>query len=145
MIENFFSPHSNWGLFILQMAAGIIFLVHGLPKLNPNRRMKGPLGFGRFFKQMGVTMPIFFGWVVASLVSMGVALLILDLRTHILTVLLALAMLAAILVAKLRVMQVGFSTQQATGWEFNFGQLAISPVLLFSGAGNIPLDPVLGL
>lgn len=61
MLDNIFSPYSNWGLVILRLAMGIIFLVHGWPKLNPNSMMKGPAGFGEFLKQMGIPLPIFFG------------------------------------------------------------------------------------
>ena len=145
MLENIFSPYSDWGLFILRLAAGIIFLVHGWPKLNPNSPMKGPAGFGGFLKQMGVPMPIFFGWVVALLETLGAVLLILGLGTRVLAVLFAIDMLVAILVAKMRVMKVGFSAQQATGWEFDFILGAVALSLLFTGAGNIALDPVLGL
>lgn len=145
MLENIFSPYSDWGLFILRLAAGIIFLVHGWPKLNPNSPMKGPAGFGGFLKQMGVPMPIFFGWVVALLETLGAVLFILGLGTRILAVLFAIDMLVAILVAKMRVMKVGFSAQQATGWEFDFILGAVALSLLFTGPGNIALDPVLGL
>jgi uncharacterized membrane protein YphA (DoxX/SURF4 family) len=145
MLENIFSPYNDLGLFILRLAAGIIFLVHGWPKLNPNSPMKGPAGFGGFLKQMGVPMPIFFGWVVALLETLGAVLLILGLGTRVLAVLFAIDMLVAILVAKMRVMKVGFSAQQATGWEFDFILGAVALSLLFTGAGNIALDPVLGL
>ena len=145
MLENIFSPYSDLGLFILRLAAGIIFLVHGWPKLNPNSPMKGPAGFGGFLKQMGVPLPIFFGWVVALLETLGAVLLILGLGTRILSVMFAIDMLVAILAVKMRVMKVGFSAQQATGWEFDFALLAISLALLFTGAGTIALDPLLGL
>jgi len=145
MLENIFSPYSDWGLLILRLATGIIFLVHGWPKLNPNSPMKGPAGFGSFLKQMGVPLPIFFGWVVALLETVGVVLLILGLGTRILAVLFAIDMLVATFVAKRRVMKVGFTAQQATGWEFDFALLAISLALLFTGSGSIALDPVLGL
>lgn len=72
-------------------------------------------------------------------------LLILGLGTRILAVLFAINMLVAILVAKRRVMKVGFSAQQTTGWEFDFALLAISLALLFTGAGSIALDPLIGL
>jgi len=42
-------------------------------------------------------------------------------------------------------MKVGFSAQQATGWEFDFSLMAISLALLFTGAGTIALDPLVGL
>ena len=99
---------------------GIIFLVHGWPKLNPNSPMKGPAGFGGFLKQMGIPLPIFFGWAIALLETAGAVLLILGLGTRILAVLFAIDMLVATVVAKMRVMEVGFTAQQATGWEFDF-------------------------
>lgn len=145
MLENIFSPYSNWGLLILRLAAGIIFIVHGWPKLNPNSEMKGPAGFGGFLKQMGVPLPILFGWLVALLETVGAVLLILGLGTRILAVLFAIDMLVAILTVKMRVMKVGFSAQQATGWEFDFSLMAISLALLFTGAGTIALDPLVGL
>jgi uncharacterized membrane protein YphA (DoxX/SURF4 family) len=145
MLENIFSPYSDWGLLILRLATGIIFLVHGWPKLNPNSPMKGPAGFGGSLKQMGVPLPILFGWLVALLETAGAILLILGLGTRILAILFAINMLVAILVAKRRVMKVGFTARQATGWEFDFALLAISLALLFTGAGSIALDPLIGL
>jgi len=145
MLENIFSPYSDWGLLILRVGMGIIFIVHGWPKLNPNSPMKGPAGFGSSLKQMGVPLPLFFGWVVALLETVGAVLLMLGLGTRFLAILFAIDMLVAILVVKMRVMKVGFAAQQATGWEFDFSLLVISLALLFSGAGSISLDPLLGL
>ena len=145
MLENIFSPISDWGLLILRIAVGIIFIVHGWPKLNPNGPMKGPAGFGGFLKQMGVPLPMFFAWVVALLETVGAVLLILGLGTRILAVGFAITMLVAILLAKIRFMKVGFVAQQATGWEFDFALLAGALALLFLGAGSIALDPVVGL
>jgi len=71
MLESIFAPVSGWGLLVLRVAAGIIFIVHGWPKLNPNSPMKGPSGFGQGLKQMGVPLPMFFGWVVALLETVG--------------------------------------------------------------------------
>lgn len=145
MLENIFAPFSDWGLLILRLAAGIIFLVHGWPKLNPNSPMKGPAGFGGFLKQMGVPLPIFFGWIVALLETAGAVLLILGLGVRILAFMFAVDMFVATFVAKRGMMKVGFTAQQATGWEFDFALLAISLALLFTGAGLIALDPLLGL
>jgi len=102
MLENIFSPFSDWGLVILRLAMGITFLVHGWPKLNPNGPIKGPAGFAGFLKQMGVPLPMFFAWVVALLETVGAVLLILGLGTRILAVGFAIGMLVAILVAKIR-------------------------------------------
>jgi len=51
----------------------------------------------------------------------------------------------AILVAKRGFMKVGFMAQQTTGWEFDFALLAGALALLFTGAGRLALDPVVGL
>jgi len=107
MLESIFAPVSGWGLLVLRLAAGIIFIVHGWPKLNPNSEMKGPAGFGGFLKQMGVPLPILFGWLVALLETVGAVLLILGLGTRILAVLFAIDMLVAIFPVKTRVMKVG--------------------------------------
>jgi putative oxidoreductase len=145
MLESIFSPFSDWGLLILRLAMGIIFLVHGWPKLNPNSPMKGAAGFGGFLKQMGVPLPTFFAWVVALLETVGAVLLVLGLGTRLLAVGFAIDMLVATFVAKRGFMKAPFMAQQATGWEFEFALLAASLALLFTGAGSIALDPVLGL
>lgn len=145
MLENIFSPLSDVGLLILRLAMGIIFIVHGWPKLNPNSPMKGIAGVSGFLKQMGVPLPMFFAWVVALLETVGAVLLVLGLGTRILAAGFAIDMLVAILLAKIRFMKVGFTVQQATGWEFDFMLLAAALALLFMGAGNIALDPVVGL
>lgn len=145
MLENVFSPLNDWGLLILRLAAGVTFLVHGWPKLNPNSPMKGPAGFGGFLKQMGVPLPMLFGWLVALLETFGAVLLILGLGMRILGILFVIDMLVAIFAAKIRVMKIGFTAQQATGWEFDFVLLAIALALVFTGAGSLALDPLIGL
>ncbi len=145
MLETIFAPYSDFGLLILRLAMGIIFIVHGWPKLNPNSPMKGAAGFGGFLKQMGVPLPMFFSWVVALLETVGAVLLILGLGTRILATGFAIDMFVATFVAKRRVLKIGFSAQQATGWEFDFAMLAGALALLFTGAGSLALDPVVGL
>jgi len=50
----------------------------------------------------------------------------------------------AIVVAKRRVMKVAFSAREATGWEFDFILMGGSLTLLFTGAGSLSLDSLLG-
>jgi uncharacterized membrane protein YphA (DoxX/SURF4 family) len=42
-------------------------------------------------------------------------------------------------------MKIGFTAQQATGWEFDFHLLGIYLALIFTGAGSIALDGLVGL
>jgi len=145
MLESIFAPLSDWGLLFLRLGMGIIFLVHGLPKLNPNSPSKGTAGFSGFLKQMGVPLPTLFAWVVALLETFGSVLIILGLGTRIMAVGFIINMLVAIFVAKRGFMKVGFVGQQGSGWELDFALLAMALALLFMGAGSLALDPVLGL
>lgn len=146
MLENIFSPVSDWGLLILRLAIAIIMIAHGWPKLNPNGPMKGPAGFGGFLKQMGVPLPTFLAWVVALLETVGAVLLILGLGTRILALGFAIDMLVATLLVRRRMMKDSFGPKDGKiGWEFEFILMAAALALLFTGAGNIALDPVVGL
>lgn len=145
MLESAWMPYRDIGLLILRVAMGILFVVHGWPKLNPNSPIRGTAGFAGFLKQMGVPLPLFFAWVVALLETVGAVLLILGLGTRILALGFAIEMLVAAFVAKRGFMKVPFVAQQATGWELDFILLAASLALLFLGAGSIALDPLLGL
>lgn len=145
MLESLFMPYRDIGLLILRVAMGLIFLVHGWPKLNPNSPMKGTAGFAGFLKQMGIPLPGFFAWVVALLETVGAVLLILGLGTRIMALGFAVDMAVAAFVAKRGFMKVPFMAQQTTGWEFDFALLAGSLALLFLGAGSIAVDPLIGL
>ncbi len=144
MLENIFSPLSDWGPLILRLATGAIFFAHGRPKLNPAGPMKGPAGFAGFLKQIGVPFPTFFAWVVILLETVGAVLLIVGLGTRLLAIGLAIEMLVAIVLVKRKMMNAGFVDQKG-GWEFEFALLAQAVALVFTGSGSLALDRVLGL
>ncbi len=145
MLEEIFSPFSDWGLLILRVAIGLVFIAHGWPKLNPSGTMKGPAGFAGWLKQMRVPLPTFFAWVVALLETVGALLLMLGLGTRILAVGLVIDMLVAIFRA-LRPMGATFTSM--TGgprWELEFLLATGALALVFTGAGAIALDPIFAL
>lgn len=145
MLENIFAPYSDWGLLILRLGMGVLMLFHGWPKLNPNGPMKGPAGFAGFLKQLGVPLPTLSAWVVILLETVGALLLILGLATRILAIGFAIDMLVAIWLVKIGMANAKFSQQDGAGWEFEFILLVVALALLFTGAGSIALDPLLGL
>ena len=134
-----FTSLNEFGPFVLRLALGIIFLIHGWPKLNPNSPMKGVDGFAGFLKQMGVPLPMLSAWVVALLETVGAVLLILGIGTRLVAALLVINMLVAIFAAKIKFMKVGFVAQQATGWEFDFALLAGALSLAFTGPGALAI------
>ncbi len=94
---------------------------------------------------MGVPLPLFFAWVVALWETAGAVLLILGLGTRILAAGFAIDMLVATWLVKRRMMKANFMDQKVQGWEFEFALLAQALALLFTGAGRIALDRIVGL
>ena len=94
---------------------------------------------------MGVPLPIFFAWVVALLETVGAVLLILGLGTRILAVGFVIDMIFAILLARIGMAKSPFAGGEGIGWEFEFILAAAALALLFTGAGSIALDPIVGL
>ena len=145
MLESIFAPYSDWGLLVLRLGLAIVMIAHGWPKLNPNGPMKGLPGVAGFFKQAGIPLPTFFAWVVALLETIGSALLILGLGTRILAVGYVIDMILATRLVRIGMGKSPFAGGQGIGWEFEFTLAVAALALLFTGAGNLALDPVLGL
>lgn len=144
-MESIFAPVQDWGLLILRVGLGLIFPFHGWLKLNPSGPAKGPAGFAGWLKQMGVPLPSLLAWVVILLETAGAALLILGLGTRIVALGFAIDMLVAIALVKRKMAKKRFMEQDGTGWEFEFALMAQALVLVFTGAGSIALDPIVGL
>jgi putative oxidoreductase len=140
MLERMFVPDASVGVLILRLALGIVFLPHGLSKL------KNPGELAGLLKTLGVPAPALFAWLVALLESVGAALLIVGLATRVVAVGLAIDMVVAIGSVRIRMMKAPFtSTQQAQGWEFEFALMAMALALVFTGAGRVALDRLIGL
>ena len=144
MLDRMFAPDSDWGLFILRVGLGVVFPFHAWLKLNPKGPSQGPAGFIGFLKQSGVPLPWLFGWGVMLLESVGAALLMVGLGTRIIALGLAVEMLVAITLVKRRMAKVRFMEAEGTGWEFEYALMIASLTLVFTGAGRIALDRVLG-
>ena len=146
MLEGTFARYSDLGLLILRTGMTIVLLVHGWLKVNPNGPVKGPAGFAKGLKQMGFPFAGLLAWIVVLLETLGAGLLVLGLGTRILAVLVSIQFLVIILYVKRRVMKTSFmAQQQAAGWEFDFTILVMALALLFTGAGRIALDQLVGL
>ena len=127
----------DWGLLALRAAVGIIFIVHGWPKLTQARMM------GTGMAQMGSMSPtVMTGWMfVQGVVEVvGGVLLIAGIWTQVVTALFAVVMLGAIGL-KNTMMKTGFMAQQTTGWEFDFILFFALLLLLLTGPGSIAVLP----
>jgi putative oxidoreductase len=87
----------SWGVTLLRVMIGLVFLIHGVEKL---------FGFGihrvvGYFGSIGVPSPGLFAPVVTAVELLGGAALILGLATRWAAVLLAIDMIGVVLAAKL--------------------------------------------
>jgi uncharacterized membrane protein YphA (DoxX/SURF4 family) len=105
MLENF-SMYSDWGMWFLQFAIGVIFIYHGWPKLKRMAEFFSVGGGLHGLVEVVGGLALIAGWYVreAGLVF-------------------AVIMLGAIWFKKFK-WNASFSSQNTTGWEFDFVLLA---------------------
>jgi putative oxidoreductase len=119
---------------ILRVLVGIIFLLHGLPKLQ------GLAGFTGFLTSLGVPAPGVFAFLVTALEVGGGLLLILGLATRWVSLLFVIEMLVTTLLVKLP--NAGFIAPQGggSGAELDLLLLAAALILLTQGSGPLSIE-----
>jgi putative oxidoreductase len=122
----------GWGLTILRVVVGIVFLVHGSQKLF----LMGFGGVAGMMEGLGVPAPGLFAVIVTLVEVLGGLALILGLFTRLAAIPLAVDMLVATLTVHL---PNGFSAQNG-GYEFTLVLLAASVALAVAGPGEAALD-----
>ena len=123
----------NWGLTILRVVVGIVYLAHGSQKLF----VYGLGGVQAAFGQMGIPAPAVMGPFIALLEFVGGILLIFGFLTRWVALLFALEMLVAIVKVHL---SGGFFMPR--GYEFALTLCAASVALALAGPGAAALDRV---
>ncbi|MDO8622536.1 MAG: DoxX family protein [bacterium] len=127
--------YSDLGLVALRVVAGIIFIVHGMPKLfGPQPGVKG---FTAWLRSMNIPLAGLFGVVVPLLEFFGGVALILGFLTQAFALLLAVNMLVA---AFLKMTKMGKKFSGDGGWEFDLILLATMLAIAVGGSGPYSLD-----
>ncbi|MDX1624352.1 MAG: DoxX family protein [Gemmatimonadota bacterium] len=125
---------SAWSLTVLRAVAGIIFVMHGYPKLF------GGIGnTAGFFEGLGIPLPTIAAWGIAILETAGGLALILGFLVTPVAILLAIHMLAGILLVHL---PNGFYVvgPGQGGVEFNLLLIASLLTLIALGPGAASID-----
>lgn len=128
---------SPWAGTVLRIAMGIVFIAHGMQKLN-----NGVDGFGGFLSSLNVPVPEITAWVVTLLEIGGGILLILGLGTRAVAVLLALLMVGTLVMVK---MDTGLIGEGGAGAEIDLMLLAGAVALALMGPGAAAVDRMIGL
>jgi putative oxidoreductase len=121
---------SDWGLFALRIAVGVIFLVHGAQKwamwkMEPSEQM--PPKMLTMMKFLSVVEPL------------GGFAVLMGFLTQLAALGLGVIMIGAIFMKK-NVMKVPFTAMDKMGWEFDLIILAAAIALFVFGGGVISLD-----
>jgi putative oxidoreductase len=129
------ADQSEWGFLALRIGVGVIFIVHGWPKITGARGMAAMMGGGE-------AKPVLVGvFTIQGVVEAGGGvLLILGVLTQLVVLAFAIIMIGAIFL-KVTKWKTGFMAQQTTGWELDFVLLAASLLLFFTGPGEIAIQP----
>lgn len=121
----------SWGIALLRIAVGVVFLVHGSQKLF----IYGFGGVAGAMAQMGIPLPGISAVLVTLAEFLGGACLLLGLFTRIAAVPLAVTMIVAL--AKVH-LKGGFFLPN--GFEYVLVLLAANIGLVLSGSGALALD-----
>lgn len=120
-------PRKPIALLIIRVVVGIVFMAHGIQKLQGIENVAG------FFDKIHIPAPYLMAWVVALVETFGGLALILGAFTWIAASLLAFIMLVAIFTAKINAPFLG-------GWEFDATLFATLVGVALIGAGRYSID-----
>ena len=129
------SAMGRWGLTILRVVVGVVFLAHGAQKLFVFH-FAGTAGF---MGQAGFPLPFVCAVIVTLVEFLGGIALILGLLTRLAAGLNAIDMVVAILFVHLKN---GFSAQHM-GYEYPLTLLAATLCLVLAGAGAAAVDDII--
>jgi putative oxidoreductase len=134
MVFEGLADYAEWGFLALRIAVGVIFIVHGWPKITGGRGMAAAMSGGE-------AKPVLVGvFTIQGVVEAGGGvLMILGILTQLVALAFAIIMIGAILLKALR-LKTGFMSMQTTGWEFDFVLLAANVLLFFTGPGEIAIQ-----
>jgi putative oxidoreductase len=127
-----------WGITVLRVVVGAVFLVHGLQKVF----VMGIADLGGMFGGMGLPLPMVAAIIVTAVEALGGLALILGLYTRWAAIPLAIVMLVALFMVHLP--NGFFVTGGGNGYEFVLTLAAANVALFLTGSGAFALDDVIG-
>ncbi len=133
-IKELMNTQAGWGMTVLRIPIGIIFIAHGLPKfgLLGGRGLEGTAGF---LESLGLPLPLLMAWLVALAETVGGALIVAGFQTRLAAFTTAIAMFVAIFWVHF---DNGLTGQG--GYQWALALFAASVALVLDGAGKASMD-----
>lgn len=140
MLNSIIGFHPSFTALLLRLCLGIIFIVHGYPKLF--KEDYGPVGFSNFLKNYGVPSPVFFAYTLGIVEFVGGWLLIVGLMTRLAALLIAIDMAVVLWKVKFKT---GLVTRvldngRAGGYELELALFVMAFSISIFGAGKFSID-----
>ncbi|MEN3038419.1 MAG: DoxX family protein [Candidatus Kryptonium sp.] len=123
-------------LLIIRVILGVIFIAHGYPKLF----VFGVPGFAKFLSGLGVPLPEIFAVIVALVEFVGGIVLILGIFSRWAGLLIAINMIVATLLVKVKVGLIAPMDKPGTGAELDLALFACALTILVFGPGSISIE-----
>jgi putative oxidoreductase len=139
IIKTVLSTQAGYGLTVLRIIAGILFVAHGGQKLFGLFGGYGLEGTGQWMESVGLTPGYFLALLSGSAEFFGGIALIIGLLARPAAVVLAVTMLVAIFSVHFAN---GFFLSN-NGYEFALVLFAVSVAILFEGAGKLSVDKII--
>ncbi|MFA4992694.1 MAG: DoxX family protein [Candidatus Omnitrophota bacterium] len=125
----------NWGILVLRLALGIMFMAHGLQMAFGLFGGPGVKGFSQMLSGLGFVPAILWAYVAAYTVLLGGLLVIIGVQTRLVSTMLLIFILTAAITVHLTK---GFFLSNG-GYEYNFIIAAICLALILLGPGKFIL------
>lgn len=128
---------ADWGIALVRLALGVVFVVHGVGKLfGVGPSATGLSGFSGFLGSLGVPFPSVAALGVALVETVGGLFVLVGFLTRYAALFIAIDMLVATLLVHL---PRGFSASEG-GYEFTLTLFLVSLALVFLGSGALSVD-----
>ena len=138
-MKKLMATDAGWGLTILRVITGIVFIGHGLPKFGWTEGGRGLEATAEFLAGLGLPLPDLMAILVASAETFGGALLIIGFLVRPAAVTLVVAMLVATFMVH---WDNGMFGQG--GYQWSLLLTACSACILIAGAGKASVDQAIG-
>ena len=130
---------STWAMVPIRIAVGVIFVHAGYGKFR-----RGIGGFSSWLGELGIPLSRVAGPFVAALEFVGGLMLIVGMYTSLVAIPLAVSMLVAAYVNKVKLHLPFAGNENAQGYELDILMFAALFALVIGGAGPMSVDAFLG-